>query len=935
MASFLQHVDKKIGDGFEGLSRGVAKYPIRVLCLSLVVCFASSVGLRWTSIESDEDDLYLPRHATSVKQAEWVSKTYALSEDQGAKSLSMFCVSATSHKNVLRSKESLASLFEMIDVVWSSRGGGGGGGGSSSLLSQAKLNGFGNPMEMSPYGYWNKSKEALERDNDWRRTLYRQPSNPYGLTSVDKEGHLSAERQSLGHLLGKYEVSEEEEEVVSADAFQVKFWVRGDCRDKFLRAADEAVAEASPNDYLHCYLHDHTSYRDAVLGAIAHDLGLVGISVGLLCAFATACFAVRGGWRLGPAAMASVVVSLVTTFGLWMMCGGYFHNLMGAVLFMVLGLGVDDAFVIVAAVEAELATRGDVADVDDVLAKAMRNAGASVLVTSATDAAAFAACALVSRIPAIQSFCAVAALSVLMDFFFQVTFFLSCVAIELRRRIDHRQRAARILQTELPDDRPGEERTWSRAIARAILSRPARLAAAATTIALFALGVAGSSRLEMEYESKWLAPSGSMARKASDVEDKYFVSSNAMFVRVYSKHDSQTLFDNIDDYRRAVDKLRGLSWNEKAKFWLDDGFDDFVADDPAAWSDRREFDFQTSLYALERKHYADRLAFRAFNESTKFASSSSSSSSGPCGNTALPTTNKYTAANATLILERLARDDYGLCATRIEFSWRKVEDKATLITRLDEAQRKLDSVKGARRLNMFVARSPTLEALSLTWDSVRKSVGLCAAAVALCCLALLGRLWAAALMLLVVGLIDVILLGALYWIGEYVNMVTAVILTLAIGLSVDFSAHVTHAFLHSEDHRDPAVDALARMFSPVSKGAGSTLLAISPMAASTSYVIRLFCTICALIIGLGLFMGIVVVPGILHTFTSGGSPTRTTPQPGDDTLPAASFSHRRFPKTHPDPSYVLLEENDDDDDDDDAAAASRLRVLELCRTDDV
>ena len=70
-----------------------------------------------------------------------------------------------------------------------------------------------------------------------------------------------------------------------------------------------------------------------------------------------------------------------------------------------------------------------------------------------------------------------------------------------------------------------------------------------------------------------------------------------------------------------------------------------------------------------------------------------------------------------------------------------------------------------------------------------------AATVFLTCLVLLGRCSAAALMLCVMALIDVILIGALHWIGEYCNMITAVILTLAIGLAVDFSAHVTHASL--------------------------------------------------------------------------------------------------------------------------------------------
>ena len=105
--------------------------------------------------------------------------------------------------------------------------------------------------------------------------------------------------------------------------------------------------------------------------------------------------------------------------------GGYFQNLMAAAIFMTLGLGVDDAFVIVDAVDAvddddDDLTVGDAAAAK--LSEGLRSAGASILLTSCTDCAAFAACAATSNIPALTSFCGVAALCVACDFALQVTF---------------------------------------------------------------------------------------------------------------------------------------------------------------------------------------------------------------------------------------------------------------------------------------------------------------------------------------------------------------------------------------------------------------------------------------------------------------------------------------------------------------------------------
>ena len=67
---------------------------------------------------------------------------------------------------------------------------------------------------------------------------------------------------------------------------------------------------------------------------------------------------------------------------------------------------------------------------------------------------------------------------------------------------------------------------------------------------------------------------------------------------------------------------------------------------------------------------------------------------------------------------------------------------------------------------------------------------------------------------------------------------------------------MTHAYFHAES----AAAALARMLPPILKAGGSTLLAVLPMAFSQSYVIRLFFAMSLMIISLGLFVGLLVVP---------------------------------------------------------------------------
>lgn len=96
-------------------------------------------------------------------------------------------------------------------------------------------------------------------------------------------------------------------------------------------------------------------------------------------------------------------------------------------------------------------------------------------------------------------------------------------------------------------------------------------------------------------------------------------------------------------------------------------------------------------------------------------------------------------------------------------------------------------------------------------------------------------------------------------------------LELAVGLSVDYAAHVAHAFLNSKA-RDGTGDRSARTLiavrhigAAVLYGAGSTLLAQSLMAFSESYVFQTFWRIFVLVIFFGLWHGLILLPVILST----------------------------------------------------------------------
>lgn len=97
-------------------------------------------------------------------------------------------------------------------------------------------------------------------------------------------------------------------------------------------------------------------------------------------------------------------------------------------------------------------------------------------------------------------------------------------------------------------------------------------------------------------------------------------------------------------------------------------------------------------------------------------------------------------------------------------------------------------------------------------------------------------------------------------------------LELAVGLSVDYAAHVAHAFLVAPSRNDKDTDrqhraiiAVRHIGAAVMYGAGSTLLALSLLMFSKAYVFQVFFKTFLLVILFGLWHGLVMLPVMLST----------------------------------------------------------------------
>ncbi|XP_065485043.1 patched domain-containing protein 3-like [Caloenas nicobarica] len=114
------------------------------------------------------------------------------------------------------------------------------------------------------------------------------------------------------------------------------------------------------------------------------------------------------------------------------------------------------------------------------------------------------------------------------------------------------------------------------------------------------------------------------------------------------------------------------------------------------------------------------------------------------------------------------------------------------------------------------------------------------------------------------------------------DSISMINLVICIGFSVDFSAHISYAFVTSGESsaNKRAIEALSLLGYPVLQGAVSTILGVVVLAAAKTYIFRTFFKIMFLVILFGALHGLIFIPVFLTFFGNfGRSPQDTKPKP--------------------------------------------------------
>jgi predicted RND superfamily exporter protein len=876
--SVLQRLSNRIHGsihgGFYRLGRFCSERPGTVILVCFLFALAGGSGWSQVSVEDRPEMLYTPGGSQAFKDKKWTEATFGY----GIRAYSVYATKRGGG-NLLAggSKAGLHDLFRVQDAIEQTTA-------EATVDGTKSVNGLADLCVPRPGAAANAGVAKCARSGTlafWQFSSAQLAGDADVLSTVSQASVADCCALGAGNIvhkqvLGSQTPAPASSATTGAGAFVLTFYLkneliqeeegaelvdpRADAWEKKVDARLRSAEFRATLDVLDLHPFSTAAWDESAEGALMNDLSKVFAAYLIVLAYAAYVLSqnncVGSHANLALFCVGCVLLAVWCGFGIVIWCGVPYTFVVNSAIFLLLGLGVDDAFVIMAAVNRGMRETPDL-EVPELMGRALAVAGASILLTSVTDFVAFAVGSTTS-VRALEYYCLFSAVAVMVDFVFQITLFVVAAQYDVRRRrrtepdcsnccccVPCRKpvrdpeapcfscrRASAAAKASAAAD-PGPPVSWAQRyvgerLPAVILSPAGKAGVVAATLVLVALGAFGCARVEMDFQYEWFIPDGDWVKSAVRVQNEHFVGLNlpsAFYTKEADYFDAQAGLAAIE---------QGLA---QSKWVLEGSVDSWYAAFLAWMTARHSGELDSAGRVAQRSDFFQRLA-------------------------------------------EFLQDDAGR-AYDGRVRWDDPQTKTSVVASeiryffvdADTAQENIDSMHDTRKI---AALAPALQGISYTfpmlfWEGlvevqteIVRNVLLAAACIFLVCLALLASLQISVIVLGVIALLDVCLLGGIWWTGDFINMVTAINLLLALGLSIDYAAHICHSFMIQRGTRDERARlALQHIGASVFNGGFTTFLATMMLSVSESYVFQVFFRMLVLIVVLAQWFGLIFLPVLL------------------------------------------------------------------------
>eukprot|EP00892_Ulva_mutabilis_P004763 jgi/Ulvmu1/2659/UM014_0114.1 len=688
------------------------------------------------------------------------------------------------------------------------------------------------------------------------------------------------------------------------------------------------------------------SVISAVDASITGAIDLVAIAVVVICTFVSLVFFRRDTVftrsSLALLGCLCIALSIGAGFGLSFYLGVPFTSVTQVLPFILLGIGVDDLFVIIRSLE-EVDELHPGLDMESRFRKVLNGAGLSVSVTSLSNIAAFTM-GSITEIPAVRWFCWTAAISIAMDWVLQLTFFLGCLVLTERRigagRYDFfccwkRAPAAtlaaagrRVTVTDTPTGpsssfrttfptvpqgsmreatsaaiaaensggivdtveaqtaaRKGDEAargktpvgflssnkdSWlqlflNKYLFSIVYSAPGKAAIFCIVIAGIVLGAVGITRLDEGLPLSTLAPDGHYLKTFIDRFDQFEQSAGPpakIFFRNVDQSEPAIQLKMAAAYEAALDAdyiSRELS---PATTWLSELQAFAAAQQPPAVKPEDGTVLPDVFYSLLDTFLEDTTVYKDaifFNDA-------------PDGSRTI----EVSYFEVTHVAD--AKNDNG-------YERKLINDMHDTQDRINDDifAAENDATDGPDVFFLFGDFYKFFETDRIIFREMLLNLAYAMLGIVIISILLLISPRAVLIVVLCIATVDLFLFAEMWLFDIRLNTVSVVNLTMAIGLSVDYSLHIMHTFLHKGGTQEARAKAsMLEIGAAVLLGATSTLLGVVILAGSSSEIIRTFFKLLMGTVIFGAFVGMFFLPALLSLI--GPGPCLLSAAPTEDDL---------------------------------------------------
>ncbi|PFX12475.1 Patched domain-containing protein 3 [Stylophora pistillata] len=805
---------------FGWFGAGIAKHPLITIQICLVVVIVCSVGFIWFQTENRSVKLFIPQTSKAIDDLEAADRYFRVNVREEI----VLLVASPSHPNAL-SPECLRQAFQVHKAVTELES-------YSDLCVTVSGNQSRSPEDcvmINPLEFL-QFNETLLIDKDIKQVQH-ELSRAYKDTSLNMRNGRPF-WFNFNRMFG--DVARKHGSITGAKALQMVYLVRDpsddDMYEKVLNLEKSFIDKitALTDSSLSCYEVHFSSERsldDAIAESTGSDVTLVSITFMLMISFACTMLGkflnpLNGHKLLANAGVFTVALGILAGLGLGMWFRVPFVSLVGVLPFLVLGIGIDDMFIMVDELDRQPRDLSTIAKIKAV----MKHSGSTVTMTTMTDLVAFVV-STSSSFPAIKYFCIYAALTVTLSFLLIITCFVAIMTYDVRRIKSGRRDCLPYCQA--PKAKEGKpawdepiKQTSNRAMeywAKFLTLPVTKVIVLLFSFALLAAGIYGISRVNESFDRRILATDKSYLRQFLTAQERYFemtpevsiVETGSVHYEMYSTHEHIRALTNIVTENKYFKNLT-VSWM--------DAFTQYA------------------------KHFKKNITGPQFlPELTAFLR--------------IP---EYSYLSQDL---KFSDDGTIIEASRI-MSYMKDSGSSTFQKDAMTSIRK--DITEKSKLDAFPIRRSFIfyEQYAITSRETVRNLIIAALAVLVVTGPFLVDFTVTLLVVLNFAALICELFGLMVIWDVSLNFVSMINLVMAVGFAVDYSAHVAHAYTTSnkETADKRVVEALSTIGASVLMGGFSTFLGMVLLGFASSEIFRIFFRMFLGIVVLGLLHGLCILP---------------------------------------------------------------------------